>query len=357
MLTNNSWNHAFLEMMSCGEMIEQLDAEFVHYCQNGLLIPATISVPRSGNCYAVSPLSLIENYALDEIPKLRSALLRRACQLLIKTLVWPLSRAGLGNVQTLNNQCLSTNMYSPGWNDMDLSALREHALNAAPDKALQLRSLNQVQHKAVIQLARQDGWIPVVTRQVYLHGNWPQFHPGTDFKRDVKLLQETDWRISPLTEPDEFKQAKRLYDMLYLDKYSQHSIRFTTKYIEQSVRRGLLKLYGLFYQQEMLAACGMVIIDGDMTCPIFGYDTSRPLSFALYRRLSVFTIDYARKHNLRFNMSSGAPMFKTHRGAKAEIEYSYVYINHLTPFKRLVWRTLSWLTIQVYQRILEKYEL
>ncbi len=53
----------------------------------------------------------------------------------------------------------------------------------------------------------------------------------------------------------------------------------------------------------------------------------------------------------------GAPEFKKLRGASAEIEYSYIYCNHLNRYQRLVWRGLSWLSFHLYRPILQKFKL
>ncbi|KJY80387.1 hypothetical protein TW74_04410 [Vibrio nigripulchritudo] len=357
MLTSNEWHQRFLKLMAEPDMIQQCNAKFINYDVNGVFVPATVSLPVHNNCYAVSPLTLISGYGEDELPKLQNPVLRKLSFSLLKALTKPLEWAGLNQVQTLNNQCLSTNMYSSHWNTIDLSELRSNATTAYPDKALLLRSLNSVQHSSILQNARRDGWLAVATRQVYLHCDWKSFIPSTDIKRDRKLLEEKGWQFRLLKAQDECRQAKQLYDALYLDKYSQHNIQFSAEYMYHAVQHKLVTLFGLFYQDEMVATLGLVVIDGDMTCPIFGYDIKKPSKMGLYRRISIFTIEYARERNLNFNMSSGAPSFKANRRAKPEIEYSYVYTRHLNPYKRLVWRVLSFLTKTVYKPILQKYRL
>ncbi len=356
-LAANQWHQGFIDMMSQGTMIDNCEATFTSYDINDVVIPATITEPRHNNCYAVSLLSLISGYGEDELPKLKNPYIRKACFILLKAALKPLQRAKLHQLQTLNNQCLSTNMYSSAWNRLNLSALRLAALKTTSDTALLLRSLNAVQHKAIIRNAKQDGWIPIVTRQVYLHCDWAHFSPGSDIKKDLKLLKQPDWEFRKLTSYAECETAKQLYDDLYLSKYSRHNIQFSAGYLYHAGQHNLLELFGLFHDGKMLATLGMVIIDSDMTCPIFGYDTSQPARLALYRRISIFTIQYAKERRLNFNMSSGAPDFKTNRGAKPRIEYSYVYTKHLNLYQKIVWRCLSFITQSVYQGILKRYRL
>ncbi len=356
-LATNQWHQEFLDMMSQGAMIGNCEADFIYYDIDNVVIPATITVPKHNNCYAVSLLSLISGYGEDELPKLKNPYIRKACSILLKATLKPLQWAKLHQLQTLNNQCLSTNMYSSDWKQLKLSDLRLEALKTTPNTALLLRSLNTVQHNTIIQSAKQDGWIPIVTRQVYLHCDWANFSPGADIKKDLKLLKQPGWEFRKLTSYAECETAKQLYDDLYLNKYSHHNIHFSARYLYHATQHNLLELFGLFHHGRMLATLGMVIIDGDMTCPIFGYDTSQPTKLALYRRISIFSIRYAKERQLNFNMSSGAPNFKTNRGAKSQIEYSFVYIKHLNLYQRVVWRCLSFITRSVYQTLLKRYRL
>lgn len=360
-LSAAQWHQTYFDMMLQGHKIDQLSAKFYCYQQQGLIVPATLSGANSGdvinNSYVVSPLTLITGYAKDEIPKVRFSVLRWLSYKLIKCVEKPLQLAGVGNVQTLNNQCLSTNMYSAGWSIIDLPALRQQALNTSNKHALVLRSLNDAQHAPIIERCEKDGWLAIVTRQVYLHIDWQTVVAGKDLKHDLKLLKQPQWQFKKLFSTSDIKRAKVLYDMLYLQKYSEHNIQFTLSYFIYAVQAGLLAVYGLFYQGQMLATVGMVIIENNMTCPILGYDTQQPQKLALYRRASAFTIDYAKRHDLNFNMSSGAPDFKRNRRAKACIEYSYVYCQHLSKSKQYTWKVFACLTQHFYRAILEKQKL
>ncbi|MDF4777289.1 hypothetical protein P3541_25485, partial [Vibrio parahaemolyticus] len=160
-----------------------------------------------------------------------------------------LSLAGLDQVQTLNNQCLSTNMYNEQWKSLNLDELRRVALDKHPTFPLVLRSLNQRQQSRFIQRLEQQQWQSLVTRQVYLLDDWQAFSFNRDLTKDFKLLNDKDWQFRPLTTDEEFQRAKELYDMLYLDKYSINNIQFSTQYLKQASQNKLVKLVGLFYQE------------------------------------------------------------------------------------------------------------
>lgn len=355
-LSITPWNIKFLELMS-NKPIESLYADFSHYIQDGVVIPSSCSHPVDNNCYAVSPLTLITGYAQDELPKINNLWIRLVLLGLIKALTPVLKLARLNRVQTLNNQCLSTNMYSEGWRDLNIESLRQQAIRKEPAMPLQLRSLNEAQHETIIKRLKKDGWIALVTRQVYLYKSWNDFVVSRDFKRDLKLQEDISWQYKKLSTPEEFAKAKQLYDMLYLKKYSMNNIRFSQSYMEQTSNKGLIKFIGLFHRGKMLAVLGIAIIGNDMTCPIVGYDTTKPRNLNLYRRISVYTISYAWHNKLDFNMSSGAPSFKSNRKAKPEIEYSYIYVQHLPVFQRAVWGVLSAMGNRIYRPLLTHYKL
>ncbi|WP_087022937.1 hypothetical protein [Thaumasiovibrio subtropicus] len=360
-----AWQNAFTTLMQQkgGCAIERLACQFAQYTVNNQRYFSTLSEPKENNCYVVAPSTLLLGYGQDELIKLTHPIQRAASKLLLKLASLPLRWAKVDKLQVLNNQCLSTNMYDESWQQTDISQLRNHALERAPQHALMLRSLNTIQQPKLIASLKRDNWLPIVTRQVYVLT--PDGKPGTDFKQDTRLANQAGWHYRPLQGRDEFQWAKRYYDMLYLEKYSQHNIRFTLEYMETMQAQGLMQFVGLFQDMPssegktatLRGAVGFVVQDNTMTTPVFGFDTTRPQAEQLYRRLSWYTLDYAHRHQLSFNLSAGAPHYKRSRHAKPTIECSYVYVAHLSMLQRMVWQTLSQLTRRFYAPMLEKNQL
>ncbi|MBU6952132.1 GNAT family N-acetyltransferase [Hahella sp. HN01] len=359
MLEANELHRRFVELMQQPGLIRNLTTDIVAYEQNGVVAPASVNDYHPQNCYVVSPLTQIIYYARDELPKVESALLRYFCFGLTHLLEWPFKLARVDRLQVLNNQCLSTNFYSANWRELNLRALREQALHRFPNHALMLRSLNARQHPDIIVQAREDGWLPIISRQVYLFLDREQWWNRNNTRADDRLLRQPDWSFKELDPDDETQMARaeQLYNQLYLEKYSLHNVRFSADYLSAFSRSGLLKLFGLFHQDELLGVAGLFGVDQTLTAPVVGYDTRLPAKMALYRRIMAFVIRYAMDNNLELNLSSGAPDFKKLRGAEAAIEYSYVYVAHLGPYQRAFWRGLSLLTEKLYRPILEKFEL
>lgn len=362
MLTPNTFHSRFLDGMQAPELIHNLRTRFIRYEQDGVLIPTTVNDGDTpGNCYAVAPVSLIIDYARDELPKIRQAPLRALCRLLIALLEPLLRRARMDRIQILNNQCLSTNMYPESWRRLDLPALRRRAVAALPRHAVMLRSVNARQQPELLDAARRDGWLLLVTRQVYLCLDAARVWARTDTKADDRLLQEPGWSFRRL-DPDDaeaMRLAEQRYRQLYIDKYSACNIQFSAAWMQMVSRQELVELTGLYRDGDptLLGVVGVVRLDRCATVPVVGYDTSLPAALGLYRRLVAYTLQQTLGAGLALNQSAGVPTFKRTRGAEPCIEYSLVYTRHLGLYARCVWRLMSLLSRRVYQPILERYGL
>lgn len=359
MLSANEYNRRFVENMQQPGLIRNLTTEIIVYQQDGILVPTSVNDAQPDNCWVVSPLTQMIGYAQDEIPKLGSPLLRAVSKVLIALLAAPLRKAQLDRLQILNNQCLSTNVYTQQWQQLNLPRLRQQALQAYPNHAVMLRSLNNFQNATLITQAHEDGWLPVVTRQVYLYQDRTQWWARHNARIDDRLLQQSAWSFRLLDPNDsaQMTRAEQLYNQLYLDKYSRHNVQFSAHWFSIFVRAELLELYGLFYHDELLGVAGLFGVDQNITAPVIGYDTEQPMRLALYRRLIAFVIRHAMDQHMTLNLSAGSADFKRRRGGNAAIEFSFVYVRHLSCYRRMVWRSLSWLSQYFYRPMLERFKL
>ncbi|WP_447878970.1 hypothetical protein [Serratia fonticola] len=355
----NHWQRLQVTLLQQPGMIANLQTSMTEYQQDGFWIPATVNDYVPGNCYVVSPLALIVDYARDEIIKIDNGALRALCNGLTLLLKWPLLLAHVDRLQVLNNQCLSTNLTSSHWQSLDTDALRQQALQRYPQHTLMIRSLNGQQTPELLARLFQQGWLPIVSRQVYCLDDPLRWWGKINARRDDKLLHQIGWEFKRLSadDPEQMQCAERLYNQLYLEKYSCQNVQFTAGYLSQASQLGVLQLYGLFHQQQMVGVLGMVQLEQTVTVPIVGYRTELPASLALYRRLIAFALRYAMEHKLFLNLSSGAPDFKRVRGCQPVIEYSMVYVRHLNVYQRSVWAVISWLSRKVYQPLLKRYQL
>jgi hypothetical protein len=314
------------------------------------------------NCYVASPYSMIVSYAKDEIPKVDSKAQRIFSRTLIALLSALLKCAKIDTIQSLNNYLLSTNFFNHAWEkEVDLETLRLQAIQRHPRHALLLRSINEAQNPLLIQRLQKENWLPLVSRQVYIFSNWRRCQQTHNFQIDAKLANSERFVfIKPnLDDMNAFEEAERLYTKLYLEKYSIHNVHFKAVYLRALVVEKLLHLRLLkdAHNNAYVGVVGLMGESGVITVPIVGYDTAYPQENALYRRLIAYGLSYAMRHDYLLNLSSGAPSFKTLRGAEPTLEYMYVYVCHLSWHRRAIWKMLSLISIHFYGPLLKRFKL
>ena len=313
------------------------------------------------NCYSVSPYAFIINYANVEIIKIPNKTLRFFLKKFLYLLGYILRVVQIDKIQILNNYILSTNMFSDIWNTASVTKLREKAIKTYKYHTLAIRSLNIVQNHTLIENLYKDGWIPIVTRQIYILNYKDIDMKKRNLRRDMRLLDSLKYEfISPdIHNFEHFQKAEELYNELYIGKYTKENIQYTAQYMYTLYKQNILNLKLLKDKDQniFVGVVGFIIENKAVTVPILGYSLKEPQKAALYRRCSVYPLNYAYKNNLLSNMSSGAPYFKENRGASPQIEYMFTYIKHLPFYRRLIWNILSLLSLKVYKPILQKNKL
>ncbi len=351
----------FSNVDSSKNLIANLDAKIIKYKVNNQEVFSTIVDEIKPNCYVVSANSMLIEYSKDELTKLDSKIVRTISYMLIKIFENILKIAQIDKLQTLNNYMLSTNFFSLDFENIDLKKLRDIALKDYSQHTLLIRSVNKTQNPKLFEELKKDGWIALVSRQVYIFDDFKRCEKHQNYKWDKKLLSDKRYEFRELDLDDFslFEKAEQLYNKLYLEKYSKHNVQFKAIYLQELVKKGLLHLRLLHDNQEnkYVAVVGIIGEDALITAPIVGYDLSYDIKEALYRRVIAYILEYAKTNNYGLNLSSGASSFKLNRGAKANLEYMFVYSKHLPFFRRFIWKTLSFISNNFYAVLLQRLKL
>jgi hypothetical protein len=325
-----------------------------------LALPVTVDDGDTGNAWVCSPRTTYADCATEEALRTLPPVLGRPLAWLgARTASW-LSAAGIDRVAALNNWLLSTNLYPP-LAATPLADVLAQARERWPTHALWWRSLNDVDNADWIAALERAGFQRVASRQVYLFDDWPALaRRHGNLKADLKLLARTDLARTGdtgLVDAD-YARIAELYTLLYLDKYSRHNPRYTPALMRAWHHAGLLEFDALRDAEGRLqSVVGLFRQGRTLTAPIVGYDTARPMAWALYRRLTASACATAMARGQRLNFSAGAAQFKRLRGGRPAMEYSLVCTRHLPRRTRRAVATLGRLTRGIAVPLMRRYGL
>jgi hypothetical protein len=342
------------------KLINHLDCKIdtIKY-KNHNIITTKIDTIKVPNCYGVSAYNTYILYSLDEIDKIDSFILRLFSRILVYILKPILKIAQIDKAIYINNFILSTNFFTKEWEELDINQIQNTLLEKNPKHLLAIRSINKTHNPKLYKHLKSNGWLPIVSRQVYIIDDFSSIRKKHNIQIDLKLLDSKRYIFKELILNEDFQEAQRLYQMLYLQKYSIHNIQFQALYLKELSKLQLLHIRLLYDTKENknVGVVGITLQDNIATVPIVGYDTKYSSNEALYRRVMSYAINYCYKNNIPLNLSSGAPEFKKLRGANATIEYMFVNVNHLGIFQKTLWYILYFISQNFYKPILERFKL
>lgn len=343
------------------ELIRNVDTE-IRFIQikDSYVFPVTINNTEWNNSYVCSPYTAYITYAKEEAEqKLHSKLLRFVLKLFISTLGVYLKSTQINKVVHVNNFMLSTNPY-PDWNGAGIKELRTFLVNKYPRHAIIFRSINNLQHKKLLEACTYANMHLIASRQVYIYNeSFTAFMKRNNNYQDMRIIRKKSLIYVSHEEMLEYlEEALHLYNLLYLKKYSQHNPQFTLTYFSESYKLNLIHFQGYKDSTGRLRSfCGLFMQGDTITSPLVGYDTSATKEDALYIHAIQLIYAYRLNANKTLNLSSGAPLFKRLRGGIPAIEYSAVYIKHLSLFRRSVFILLKLVSNHIGVPLLKKYEL
>lgn len=346
---------------ACTELIANLETRLTGVDIAGKSYPLTINDGKGpSTCYICSPCAAYIDYALDETRNFRRfPRLQKVLCSLISSMA-PLVRAsGLDKHVQLNNWLFSTNPVP----DIDRDAarqIRNELVRSHPQHAIVVRSLNELADKTSLQSLKREGFRLLPARQIYLVADPDKAAGLKDMRADTSRLRRTRFRHVGDDDfrEDDYPRCARLYEMLYLEKYTRLNPQYTASYIRGMHKAGLLRLAGLRDDTEdLVAVTGMFQNGRTLTQPIVGYDTSLPKSDALYRMVMAIAQVEARRIGAFFNVSAGAADFKKRRGAVPVIEFTAVYVRHLPLRARLATAVMEFVLRAIGIPLLRKFEL
>ena len=319
------------------------------------VLPVTVDEPGPGRSYVVSPWAQYVDYASEELSRLPKRWQRWGGAALLQIMRPWLRRAQMDRVVQVNNWLLSTNLWPAGMAE-DVARIVLLLRRIWPDRAVIFRSLDLVSQPGLVNALKAAGARMVFSRIVtYQDPAAPLFWRNRQLRQDRKRFVREGWQAEPVGTdvPGQAVELKRLYDALYLEKYSRLNPDFTEKFFTEALKSKFVRMELLRQPGGPPAGVwGWWVRGGVMTQPVFGYDPSGPRGAAPYAALSLRVLERAAELGLKVNASGGAGRFKQQRGGIATVEWHAVFDDHLPASARRPWAVLERLVGPRIQEVL-----
>jgi len=302
------------------------------------VFPLTVNDGETGDSYVCLPHSAYVLYARQELDLVDTGALKPLLRALIAIFDKMLIVAGINRIVHVDNMLLSTNLHG-GWAGEDVPAIRAALVALYPDHIIAIRSLDSWSCPNLLAACEADQWLPLASRQIWVTDDLARdWRPRNTSQNDRRMFANSGLVAEELdTMSDEdARRSAELYHMLYVGKYSPLNPVFTPAWIAMTHEEGILRYRGARDGEgRLMAVAGSLVRGGILTPPIVGYDTARPQQEGLYRIAAFLFSEVAEREELRLNGSAGAADFKRRRGAHGVIEYSALYVRHLSIWRRL----------------------
>jgi hypothetical protein len=319
------------------------DEEFCVARLDDTVIPLVINPGGGRACYLTSPTCHYVKYARDFVAGLEGSAARLPLLGLLRALEEVCGSLLLDKVVYVNNWLIPTQP-TPALGEEQARALAERLSTLYPEYAIVLKGVQPRVAPELPRVLAASGYELIVHRQLYY---WdpakPEVRGRSNVGRDQQLLRNTKYRVTRLegcTDGD-LERLLEIYNSLYTEKHSEHSIQYKAEWLALAWRSGLLD-FQVIGKDGRTDAFFTSFRDGPyLVSSIGGHDTAVDSKFGLYRLCHASLIKQAMANQCPLNMSSGVGPFKKLRGAEPDFEYEALYIRHLPSWRRLPWRMLA----------------
>lgn len=327
---------------------------------DGIEVPLTVNEKEWDNSWLCSPYTHYITYAHEEITRATGPVTAALGGALLGGLGAWFRRAEINRVIMANNWLHSTNPW-PRWDAATLPVVLDAMTARWPDHALVFRSLNAKESAPLLAALGKAGAMLVPSRQIWWYeADSEAVTRSHEFRKDERLLHRGDLEIVPheeITEAD-YPILTKLYEQLYLGKYSRHNPQYSVAWIGHLHRENLARFTALREPGgRFVGVEACVEMHGVLTSPIVGYEVDRPRELGLYRRLAAVPVLEARKRVIPLNLSAGVGQFKALRGGEPVMEYLGVYVRHLPRSRRAPWRAVHELSARLLAPHVRKHGL
>lgn len=337
------YNYAYpFLLVGSSNLIKNLKTKIkVLSLSSGKEVIITINEEEYSNTYTVSPFSHYITYCYDELYCLNNKFIESLLKPLVYLLGLIFKLGNINNIIIVNSLMLSTNLID-ALSFEDLKEIKEYLLANYKNSTIAFRSINNYLYSDVLNSLEKLEFERIPSRQIYILKSTDTLDKKARKKlaQDYKLIEKNNLRIIEITETKYSHDIIRLYNMLYIDKYSKSNPMIEKPFVDALIKNDAFIFRGLVNQENRLVGViGCFSVNNTLTTPILGYDTS--LDIGIYRMLTSMINKLGKELNCNLHRSSGVSAFKSNRGAKKDIEFMYYYNSHLGFLRRLPYKILS----------------
>lgn len=245
------------------------------------------------------------------------------------------------------NNWLMTNSLSPKIGAKELKSILAYLTKKFPAHTIIYRHLDAVQKKELLETLKESKFHLLRTRDIFFYNPEEKpFHKkeirGT-CRRDLKLIESYNYEIVRADQIQESDYARiiDLYEMLYVNKYSKYSPRYTKEFVKNTHQNKMVNYVLLKKGGVVEGFYSYLTFNNAMINCLFGYDVTLDHSHDVYKILTRLVIEEAEKLNLMINDGSGGDSAKINRGMKSTSEFMGIYNAHLPLPRRLLWDAVA----------------
>ena len=226
------------------------------------------------------------------------------------------------------------------------------------NKPFLFRSLNKDHLPEFEKLPKKD-WLILYYREALVYENDQSISKKClkNLEKDFMLVGKHSYEVvgENSLNNDDYLRIEKLYQMLYLNKYTNLNPCYTAAFFKAKVVDKHFKLFCLRKQGKIDAFALYEIRNNLMQVPCIGYDTSLPKELGLYLQITSTFTRYALENKIKFYASDGCAKFKINRGANSYPEFCAIYIDNCNIVKKLSLRLFATLINKVWRRLMPKY--
>lgn len=326
------------------EFFDNLTGELKLFQAGEHTLPLLITNGNYHDTYACSPYGHYVQLPLESLAMLNNRLARKSASLFIKNYGRLLKMGEINRCVYVNHWLFSTDLYPANFNGKEIKTITKTLSKEFPGHAIIFRSITAATNPELKQALENANFDGVASRQIFVSKPYdPEILQTRIVKSDFKLFKEGSFEFvegDRLSESD-LHRILVLHDHLSQSHQTTLNPRMNFKCLQALIAKRIMQVYALKQNGVITGFVGYLEKGNTMVCPLFGFDKTLEDKSKIYRILSTFLFKEAASKRLQFNQSAGASFYKSVRRAKPEIEYMYVYSEHLSTKQKLAWKLLK----------------